>query len=76
MSAPRKSLEDLFTQVSAVGIAHRAALLQQGFTARQLRELVRAGGVDVLRRHWFAAETAAPHKRGYRLDVASPEGPA
>lgn len=63
MSAPRKSLEDLFAQVSAVGIAHRAALLQQGFTARQLRELVRAGGVDVLRRHWFAAETAAPHLR-------------
>ena len=48
MSAPRKSLEDLFAQVSAVGIAHRAALLQQGFTARQLRELVRAGGVDVV----------------------------
>lgn len=28
MSAPRKSLEDLFAQMSAVGIAHRAALLQ------------------------------------------------
>lgn len=63
MSAPRKSLEELFAYVSAAGIAHRAELMQQGFAARQLRELVREGGARMLRRYWFAADSAPPDLR-------------
>lgn len=52
-------MEDLVTWLSARGcIAHRDVLLREGFGVRLLRETVREGRAESIRRAWLALPTA------------------